>query len=486
MLIDHIMRGVEFASGQNTADIRVDGITDDSRSVRHGYLFVAVRGHAEDGARYIRDAIDKGANAVVSEKDFTAPARIVKIIVKDARQALSAIAANYYGHPSGKLNVIGVTGTNGKTTVTYIIESILKSAGHRTGVIGTVNYRIGNDVLPANNTTPGSFELQSLLSRMAESGVQYAIMEVSSHSLDQGRVAGVSFDAAIFTNLTSDHLDYHKTRENYFLAKARIFGHLKGCGAAILNADDAKVIGLAGRLDKRAHSFGVRNEAEFRAECVELSIGGSRFNVASPDGHIRVETSLMGLHNVSNILASIAACRSVGIDYGNIVKGVRALSHVPGRLEPVRAGQDFMVFVDYAHTEDALANALGILKAVATGRIITVFGCGGDRDRTKRPLMGAVSCGASSKVFLTSDNPRTEDPLAIIRDIENGIKGRFANYEIVPDRRMAIEKALKAAEKDDIVLIAGKGHEDYQVIGKRKYHFDDREAARDVLDGCRV
>jgi UDP-N-acetylmuramoyl-L-alanyl-D-glutamate--2,6-diaminopimelate ligase len=482
MKLRKILKGMKYKAERGVDDLDVKAVTCDSRAVKKGDLFIAFRGFAQDGYKFIGQAIENGALAVLAEKDLDGPPSVKKILVKDTRSALPVMAANFYGEPSKKLKMVGITGTNGKTTITYIIENILSCAGKETGVIGTINYRYKAKELPAKNTTPGPLELQGLLAEMAGAGTRYAVMEVSSHSLDQGRVNGLFFDEAVFTNITGDHLDYHKTIKNYFEAKARLFEKLKKGGTAILNHDDKKVRGLAKRLKARVLTYGLSAGADIRAVDVKLSLDGSRFTVETPKGSTQVAAKLIGRHNVSNILAAVAVAYCEKISLETIKKGIEEVSFTPGRLEPVAANQPFKVFVDFAHTQDALYNVLGLLRDVAgEGRIITVFGCGGNRDRTKRPLMGRTACEFSDRVVITSDNPRFEEPSDIIREIEDGVRGAFSNYDIVEDRREAIEKALRGASKDDIVVIAGKGHEKYQIIGDKTHQFDDCEVAMSVL-----
>lgn len=481
MTLGDILKGIKFQSAVNAGGVDIKRITNDSRTVGPGDLFVAVKGYASDGNSFIDEAMSRGAKAVIAERGARVPKGVVTATVDNVRSALPVMAANFYGHPSGLLKVIGVTGTNGKTTITYILESIIKNTGKDAGVVGTINYRIKDRVVPAKNTTPGPLELQSLLADMVGSGLDYAVMEVSSHSLDQGRVDNVWFDAAIFTNITGEHLDYHKTMPNYLAAKLRIFDHLKNGGAAVLNNDDTRVASLKGAIRKNCITYGIKNEAQVRAKDIKLSIDGSEFIINTPTISFDVRTGLVGMHNVSNILAAVSAALVVKINVNAIKRGLERCFAVPGRLEPVEAGQTFKVFVDYAHTEDALRNILNLLREVREGRIITVFGCGGNRDATKRPLMGKAACELSDHVIITSDNPRFEEPEDIIRQIELGVKGRFANYDILADRRSAIEKAFGMADGADIVVIAGKGHEDYQIIKDKTIHFDDREVAREIL-----
>ncbi|HAT72726.1 MAG TPA: UDP-N-acetylmuramoyl-L-alanyl-D-glutamate--2,6-diaminopimelate ligase [Elusimicrobia bacterium] len=470
-------------------------VTNDSRQAGPGALFFALPGARTDGANFIGQALEKGAAAVVCAAD--APARTRAdfpgaVFLKTAAlsMALSKAAANFYGHPSGKLKVFGITGTKGKTTTAYLLESILARAGARPGVVGTIDYRVGGRVLAAAaNTTPLAHTLQELLSQMVAARASAAVIEVSSHALALGRVEDVDFDVAVFTNLQRDHMDFHKDRENYFQAKARLFELLarspKQDRRAVINADDERAPALIKSLTKDLPviTFGIDAPADFRAGDIEMLDGRSRFVLTAGGERLPVRLNLLGRHNIYNALAALAAAAAAGIPLPTAVEGAEALKNVPGRLERVDAGQDFTVFVDYAHTDAALENVLSSLKTLPHGRIITVFGCGGDRDRTKRGPMGRVSCGLSDIAIVTSDNPRTEDPARIFADIELGIKGRFDNYEIIPDRGAAIARAVAQARKGDIILIAGKGHETYQILKDRTVHFSDAEAAAEAIRG---
>ncbi|MDD5496795.1 MAG: UDP-N-acetylmuramoyl-L-alanyl-D-glutamate--2,6-diaminopimelate ligase, partial [Candidatus Omnitrophica bacterium] len=422
----------------------------------------------------------KGAKVIVSQRNFRSGPGVRKIFA-DTEKELPRIAANFYKNPASRLKMIGVTGTNGKTTITYLMESILKRAHFSAGVIGTITHRFGSNLIKAGNTTPGPFELHSILSRMLKEGINHVVMEVSSHSLDQGRVDHVSFDAAVFTNISQEHLDYHKTIEKYFDVKAKIFDKLKPGGVAVLNADDKRVISLKRRLNRKTITYGISEKADVRARNIELTLTGSKFTALTPTGSIEVKSSLIGRHNVSNILAAIALSIAEGISPDILAKGIASLGSVPGRLEFVESRIGFKVFVDFAHTSDALYNILSLLREVADERIITVFGCGGNRDRKKRPIMGKVACKFSDKVIITSDNPRFENPKKIIGEIEKGVNGLYSNYEIVQDRRSAIRAALKTASSGDIVVVAGKGHEGYQIIGDRRLPFDDCKVVQELL-----
>lgn len=483
MYAKDVLEGIKFSAGGDISGLKIANVRDDSRLVGKGDMFIAVRGCAADGSKFIDDAVRKGARAIVTEDDFDAPRDVKKIIVKDSRSAMSIIAGNFYGRPWEELKMLGVTGTNGKTTITYLIESIVKAAGEDAGVIGTINYRVKDRVTPAKNTTPGPLGLASFLSDVKSLGARYAVMEVSSHSLDQGRVDGIPFDVGIFSNITSDHLDYHETVSRYFRAKANLFERLRKNGTAVLNSDDKKVVSLKKSIKETVLTYGIEKKADIKAGDIKLSLAGSSFTVTMPQGRrFNIHTRLIGRHNVSNILAAIAASYALGINKEACIKGVVSFVAVPGRLEEIDAGQPFKVLVDYAHTEDALLNILGLLREVAKSRIITVFGCGGNRDRTKRPLMGRAACKFSHHVIITSDNPRFEEPRDIINEIEKGVKDDFSNYDIVADRRQAITKAISLARPDDIVIIAGKGHENYQIIKDKVMPFDDREVAREILE----
>ena len=477
-----LLKGVPYKTDKSVSGVAVKKVTNDSRIVAGGDLFIALRGYNIDRHKFIDIAVKKGAGAIVAERDFEAPENIIKVLVRDTRAAYPAIAANFYGNPSKKIRIVGVTGTNGKTTITYIIESIFKEAGIPAGVIGTINYRIAGKELPASNTTPGPLELQALFDRMLKRGVKDVVMEVSSHSLDQGRVDHILFDVGIFTNITKEHMDYHKTVKRYFDAKVKLFDKLKTGGAAVLNNDDRRVSGLKRLIKKRVLTYGLNHMSDIMAYGIKLSMDSTSFTVKTPKGSFMVKTGLIGRHNISNILAGVSAAIALKIPLDIIKKGIESFRAVPGRLELVDEGQPFRVFVDYAHTEDALHNILSLLREMVPERnIITVFGCGGDRDKTKRPLMGSVACKLSNRVVVTSDNPRFEDPRAIISQIESGIRGEFSNYNIIEDRRKAIDKALRMASKGDVVVIAGKGHEKYQLIKERSMPFDDCAVARSVL-----
>ncbi|MCC6139532.1 MAG: UDP-N-acetylmuramoyl-L-alanyl-D-glutamate--2,6-diaminopimelate ligase [Nitrospira sp.] len=469
--------------------VPLSGITDDSRAVQAGSLFVAVKGEQVDGHRYISSALAAGAAAVVMQEAAAGIDRPY-VRVADSRKALGYLGSRFYGDPSGRLRMVGITGTNGKTTTAYVCKALLEAVGGKIGLIGTVAYQIGNEIVPASHTTPGALELQQLLKRMVDGGCSAAVMEVSSHALAQDRVSGSEYDVAVFSNLTQDHLDFHKTMEEYFQAKLRLFTGLTGIKKpnkrAIVNSDDPSGVRIASLCPVPVWTYGIKGKADLQAEQVQLSLNGTTFRAATPVGTFPVESHLVGEHNVYNMLAAIGVALHEGATVDQVRQAVTRVTNVPGRFERVMAGQPFTVVVDYAHTEDALVRLLSAAQALKAGRIITVFGCGGDRDRGKRPKMGRAAVLQSDVVILTSDNPRTENPLSILDDVEAGVRDALqqrahVQYQKVADRREAIATAMRAAQPGDMVLIAGKGHEDYQIIGTKKFHFDDREVARDAI-----
>ncbi len=475
-------------------DVHVTGIEYDSRRVAPGALFVAMRGESTDGNRYIEQAVARGAVAVVTDSavayDATAngPLDVALVEVPHGRRALATIAANVFGHPEQKIHLCGVTGTNGKTTTAYLLEQLLRGAGRRTALVGTIEYRIAGEVLPAPHTTPESRDLLALLAEGVERGVTEGVMEVSSHALDQGRVWGVPYDVAIFTNLTQDHLDYHGSMEAYFAAKQKLFDGSQGRAprVAVLNTEDdvqAALAAIAQTAGSQVWSYGV-DHGDFHARNTAMRPNGMRFDLVTPQGEALIEVPLAGRVNVLNLLAAFAAATARGLSLEEIATAAPKLHAVPGRFEAVDAGQPFTVVVDYAHTDDALRNVLALTRQLVSahhGRVLTVFGCGGDRDRTKRPRMGRAAAEASEIVIVTSDNPRSEDPRAIIDEILPGTDGLTATIEVEPDRAKAIALAMTMAHAGDIVLIAGKGHEKTQTMGSQVLPFDDVTVAHDAL-----
>ncbi len=458
-------------------DFQVKGIGCDSKKISDGFIFIAIKGTARDGHRFIQEAIKKGAGAVIAEE----PQASVKnlIIVNDTRRALAKLAAAFYGYPARKIKIIGITGTNGKTTVSYLVEKMLKEAGAGVAVIGTINYRFKDKVIPAKNTTPGPIEIQSLLADMRQSGVQYAVMEVSSHALDQNRIEGIDFSSAIFTNLTQDHLDYHLTLENYFLAKAKLFQGLSPQAFAVLNNDDPYSERLKKMTRAKIVTYAIEKKADLAAGQIQMDMSATTFSLGYRQAKMLGRVSLIGKHNVYNLLAAVAWGLTEGLDPEIIKSALEKFGVVPGRLQRIDCPNGFSVFVDYAHTEDALTSVIKTLRQLSKKRIIVVFGCGGERDKTKRSKMGRAVSELADFAIITSDNPRSEEPLSIIEDIKQGISKN--NYCVIPERRDAIRESLSMAKPQDIVLVAGKGHENCQILKDKTIPFDDSEVVKECL-----
>lgn len=463
------------------------GLAYDSRQVGPGFVFFAIKGFKHDGHDYISDAVDRGAVAVVVERDVAVPAGIRSFKVRDVREALALSAARFFGHPGRQLRVVGVTGTNGKTTTTHLVSAVYQAQGERVGLIGTLYAKIGDLVIEGERTTPESLDLQALLHRMVDEGITTAVMEVSSHALALHRVTGLEFDVAVFTNLTQDHLDFHADIEDYYKAKERLFTGLAGRGAkkgpklAVINRDDPYGERLIGSTTVPVVTYGV-GAADVRGRDIVLRGNGTDLVVEGFWGRTPVSLKLVGEFNVYNALAGFAVGVAEGFSVDRTARALEGAKPVSGRFEHIDAGQDFTVVVDYAHTPDGLENVLRAARTLTRERVITVFGCGGDRDPAKRAVMGEVAGRLADFTVITSDNPRSEDPLAIIDAVETGIKavGR-ERYAVQPDRREAIRQAFQLARAGDMVVIAGKGHENYQIIGDRKLPFDDREVAMEVL-----
>lgn len=474
MNLRDLLHGV---TAEPLAAVPVSGIACHSKQVRPGDLFVAVKGSKTDGHAFIEEAIVRGASAIVAESRPKQQSRACPcVVVRDAREALVMMAKRFYGNPSNKLRLIGVTGTNGKTTTTYLLKTILEASGARAGMLGTIVYQIGGRLVPSTNTTPGPLELQRYFAQMVAEGLQWCAMEVSSHALAQGRIDGMEFEAAIFSNLGSDHLDYHKTHEAYAAAKRRLFEYLKPGGSAFLNVDDEYGRILAETIPNRTVvTYGVERPAKSSAKHVTCSWQGTSLVLDTPWGVVPVTTPLIGRHNVSNITAAATTLLALGISPAAIRDGLASIEHVPGRLERVPNEAGLNILVDYAHTADALRLVLLSLRELTRGRLIVVFGCGGDRDETKRPIMGKIASLLADLVVLTSDNPRSEAPMDIIHQIKAGFPSGFRHYETVPDREQAIVTALALAHREDTVLIAGKGHEAYQVFNHISVPFSDRD-----------
>jgi UDP-N-acetylmuramoyl-L-alanyl-D-glutamate--2,6-diaminopimelate ligase len=501
MKLGQILKGLSHFDLRGDPDLEIAGLAYDSRQVKPGDLFVAIRGHLSDGHAFIEKAVEKGAVAIAAETLPSRGATAATVLVPDTRRALSKLALAFYGNPFKHATLIGITGTNGKTTTSYLLESIIKAAGGRPGVLGTVNYRYLEKKVAAPVTTPESLDLIRLSREMVDHGVTHIIMEVSSHALDQGRTRDCPFSVAVFTNLSRDHLDYHKTMEEYFAAKSRLFRELQTDSSgrksrAVINLDDPRGKRLADTTGAEVFTYGLGQGCEVAAEAIQRDRNGLTFRLRTPAGEGVVRSPLIGDFNVYNILAAAGAGIALDLPFRTVVEGIEALKVVPGRLERVENRKGLTLVVDYSHTPDALLKAMTSLKPYTKGRLITVFGCGGDRDRGKRYDMGRLAGEHSDVAFITSDNPRSEDPLAIVKEIEagmldSGLRKGGGNthpgrgYFLEVDRRQAIQKAVAMAGKGDVVLIAGKGHEDYQIIGSERRPFSDQEeAARAASEGA--
>ncbi len=483
--LTEVFQGVEAALPASASGLEIRQVVCDSRKVQPGTLFFALHGAKADGNAFIQDAIKRGAAAIASEEQApnALPASVAWIKVSEARKALAVTAANFFGHPASALQLVAVTGTNGKTTTASVIDAIVKASGAKTGLFGTIAYHTPLGDYPAPNTTPESVDLQGFLAEIRDAGGKYAVLEASSHSLAMDRLWGCHFQAAVFTNLTREHMDYHKTFEDYFSAKKRLF---EGTGAGapevgVLNTDDEFGKRLAG-LAKKTITYGLESAADITAKKFQLTFDGLTFTAHTPNGKVQVVSSLVGKINVYNLLAAIGAAQALGLSNEVIESGIRNLESVSGRFQRIDLGQSFQVIVDYAHTDDALENLIRTARELnPKARIITLFGCGGEKDRTKRPVMGEVTGRLSDLTILSSDNPRSEDPLKIISDIIVGLQKTAGKYLIEPDREKAIGLAMDEARSGDIVLLAGKGHENYQILADRTLEFDDREMARRAL-----
>jgi UDP-N-acetylmuramoyl-L-alanyl-D-glutamate--2,6-diaminopimelate ligase len=483
MKLQDVLKDVRVVTSDATGTEEILGVVFSSKDVRPGFLFAALKGAKSDGMDFIVEAEGRGAAVILSEWPRPQTAKTAWVQAADAREAMAGAAANFYGHPSMKLKVVGVTGTKGKTTTTYILEAILKTAGHSPAVIGTVEYRGPGFKIKAARTTPEAPDLQRMLGEMAAAGATHCLMEVSSHALEQKRVWDVSFDVAVFTNLSGEHMDYHGTMENYFEAKKKLFFLNHKRVASVVNMDDPWGQKLVSELPMKTITYGLEPAAIVRAEKYQIHEQGIEFQLIYPGGRIAVSSRLVGKHNLYNILAASAAALALGLSPQEVVKGIAALAGVPGRFERVANKLGCQIIVDYAHTDNALLNLLETARELKPRKIILVFGAGGNRDKEKRERMGDVAARLSDWTFITSDNPRSEDPLQIIADIEKGFrKNKATSYEIVPDRKEAIRKALDMAGKGDTVLVAGKGHEDYQIFKDRTIHFSDIEVVSSLLE----
>ncbi len=466
----------ELYGAQNLdGNLEITGITCNSKQVKKGYAFVCLKGTASDGHKFASDAVKAGASVIFAEHDT---GEKNQIIVKDTHECYFKLSSKWFNEPAKKLKLIGVTGTNGKTSVTYMIKAILEKAGYSVGLIGTIHNMIKDRVIETHNTTPDAFTLNSLFADMVESGCEYAVMEVSSHALDQKRICNVTFEEALFTNLTQDHLDYHKTMEKYLLAKKKLF---KMCKKAILNSDDSYYNQMAQGLDCPVITYSASNDSDYSAKGINYHPAGVEYELVTKGSinHISVNTG--GRFTVYNSLCAIVAAIELGIPVKTAADAIKELHGVKGRAEVVPTGTDYTVIIDYAHTPDGLKNILSTFKECKKSRLIVLFGCGGDRDKTKRPIMGNVAVHNADYVIVTSDNPRTEDPEAIINDILEGIKGIHTPYKVIVNRKEAIKYALSIARKDDIIVLAGKGHETYQILNSGTIHFDEREVVSEAL-----
>ncbi|MFD2628292.1 UDP-N-acetylmuramoyl-L-alanyl-D-glutamate--2,6-diaminopimelate ligase [Oceanobacillus kapialis] len=486
MRLDELLEEIPFYNVDvSIKDIEIASVDMDSRKVIPNSLFVCISGYTQDGHDYVEQAVANGASAIVAERPIKANVPVV--VVSDTARVLAMLADRFYGYPTKALPLIGVTGTNGKTTVTYLLETIFNKDQKKTGVIGTIQMKIGDDTFPVNNTTPDSLNLQRSFRHMLEHDVEQAIMEVSSHALDMGRVYGCDFDVAIFTNLSQDHLDYHKDIDDYLRAKSLLFSQLGNTYAkhqpkfAVLNEDDPASTVLKRSTAQPVLTYSCKKDADVMATDIKLDAGGTTFTLVTPIGSISINSKLIGMFNVYNMLAASTAAIAKQVPLATIKEALDSITGVNGRFEPVDEKQNYAVIVDYAHTPDSLENVLQTIKEFAERKVYVVVGCGGDRDRTKRPLMAGIALQYADRAIFTSDNPRTEDPAKILDDMTKGLSVSKDNYEIISDRKEAIQFAVEQAEENDIILIAGKGHETYQQIGHVKHDFDDREVARNAI-----
>ncbi len=457
------------------AETDITGITCDSRQVKSGFVFVCINGAKSDGHDYAEKALENGAAAIIAERDLGLE---VQIVVPDTHAAYADMCAKWFGNPAESLKLLGVTGTNGKTSVTYMMKKILENAGYKVGLIGTIQNMIGDEIIAAHNTTPNAYELNSLFALMKAKGCTYVIMEVSSHALDQSRVYRLNFEAAMFTNLTQDHLDYHITMENYLAAKKKLFGM---CKTAVINSDDQYSCELTKGLDCKIITYSLGDSSTYSAKGVNYRPAGVDYEFVSDSeiGHIKVNTG--GKFTVYNSLCAAACAVEIGIPLSAVASALSELKGVKGRAEVVPTGRDFTVIIDYAHTPDGLKNILTTFRECKKNRLISVFGCGGDRDKTKRPIMGNIAAHFSDYAIVTSDNPRTENPTAIIEDILEGMKGAAIPVKVIENRIDAIKFAVSIAKKDDIIVLAGKGHETYQILNTGTIHLDEREVVAEAL-----
>lgn len=478
MKLKELLKDIEIAKMTADPEMEIGGVCYDSRAAKPGDVFVAVVGYESDGHRFIESAVSKGAVCVLCEREPEID--IPYVICNNTRKGLSTASANFFGRPADKMKIIGVTGTNGKTTTTNLIKSIIeKTIGAKVGLIGTNNNMIGDKILPTERTTPESYELQKLFKDMADEGCEYVVMEVSSHALYLDRVSGFEFEVGLFTNLTRDHLDFHHTMEEYGKAKAILFSR---CRKGIVNIDDEYAHLMTDAATCELYTISTeKNEADLIAKSINLKSSGVSFAALTTGRLERVNLGIPGMFSVYNGLSAMAACICLGVDISDAANALSSCTGVVGRAEVVPTGRDFTMIIDYSHTPDALENIINTVRGFAKGRVVTLFGCGGDRDATKRPIMGEIAAKLSDFVIVTSDNPRTEEPGAIIEDILKGMKNTKTPYTVIENRREAIGWSIKNAKTDDTIILCGKGHETYQIIGKEKFHFDEREVIADFL-----
>ena len=492
--IQQLAQLVEGATVIGDKETLITGIEHDSRKVEAGTMFVCIKGVHVDGHKFISQAVNAGAKAILTTRETVeVPAGVAILRVPDLNKALDIIVPYFHDYPARSMRILGITGTNGKTTTSYITRAILRAAGYRVGLIGTIQIMIEDEAYPIHNTTPDVVELQHTLAIMRDKGMDYVVMEVSSHALDQNRVAGIEFDTAVFTNLTQDHLDYHKTLENYMLAKAKLFDKVSETGVkngktAVVNIDDAAGKVMLEHAKCRHITYAIDEDADLKATAINVLASGANFTLNHESfGQMSLKLHITGIFNVYNVMSAVGAALAENINPAVIAKVLQEFTSVPGRFELVKAGQDFSIIVDYAHTPDGGENVLKTARKIAKKKIIAVFGCGGDRDRTKRPIMGRLAAELADVVIATSDNPRSEDPEFILSEVEAGVKEKIGNkqHEKIVDRRQAIFRAVALAQTDDIVVILGKGHENYQILKDKTIHFDDKEVAREAVAACK-
>lgn len=479
MTLADLLKNVKIKKMTGGGSMKVGGVAYDSRKVKPGYVFVCITGYATDGHKFARSAVENGAIAVVAEHDLPT-VDVPCVIVDNTRKAMAEMAAAYYDYPFKKFDLIGVTGTNGKTTTTYLVKAILEHLGKKVGLIGTNQNMIGDLVIPTSHTTPDSLELMQLFDEMVKNGAESVVMEVSSHALALDRVAACEFNVGAFTNITQDHLDFHKTMEEYLAAKSKLFTLARN---GVINIDDegSKVLLEAATCDNII-TYGIEGDCDLKASNIELGSGGVAFDLTYQGETLRVNLPIPGRFSVYNAMTALGCCIADGISPKDAAEGIQSARGVKGRIEIVDTpGTDYTVIIDYAHTPDGLLNVLNAIRGFAKGRIVTLFGCGGDRDATKRPKMGKIAAELSDFCIVTSDNPRTEDPEKIVRQVEEGVKETDCEYVVITNRFDAIEYALDHAQKDDIILLAGKGHETYQILGTKKIKFDEREIVQKLL-----